>query len=62
MQAEIVIEDKSPSHMDFLKEKFIKHLPDIIELLDSASQDSNEYDKFHFKINIPLMGKPHFIT
>jgi len=61
VQAEIVIMDKGPSHMDFLTEKFIKHLPDIIELLDNATQNPADYNNFNFKINIPLIGKPHFI-
>lgn len=61
VQAEIVILEKGPSHLDFIKEKFIKHLPDIIELLDKETTNSTDYQTFHYKINIPLIGKPHFV-
>lgn len=62
VQAEIIINDKSPSHLDFITAKFIKYLPDIIELLDDATKDKTNYEEFHYKINIPLMGKPHFVN
>jgi len=61
VQAEIVINDKSPSHYDFITAKFIKHLPDVIELLDSVTKNSTDYEKFHYKVNIPLIGKPHLV-
>jgi len=62
VQAEIIINGKSPSHLDFIIEKFMKHLPNIIDLLDSVTQNSSDYEKFHYKINIPLIGKPHLVN
>jgi len=58
VQAEITMSAGAVSHADFLSEKFLKHLPDIIELLDQATQQQANYEKFHFKVNIPLVGKP----
>lgn len=58
VQAEIIINDKGPAHIDFIKINFMKHLPDIIALLDAATQDDTNYRNFHFKVNIPAAGKP----
>lgn len=61
VQAEITMDEGPVSHMDFLHEKFLKHLPYIIDLLDDATKNKTDYENFHYKINIPIMGKPHFV-
>ncbi|MCL4361622.1 alpha/beta hydrolase [Candidatus Dependentiae bacterium] len=55
VQARIVLNKSNPKHINFLLCSFLKHLPDIIELLDTQEICKN------CAINVPSRGKPYFV-
>lgn len=57
IQTQLVINRKSPSHMDFILSKTLRHIPKIIKLLDKQFEtDKNKLDK-HYRITVRRKNK-----